>query len=196
MKKLINWLCNFLEAFQMARRRVKIWEDTGKIAELYRKEQDARVLAESQRDQYERELRLLQMEPNRAAEQLMQLRVHGMSRNGVIGYGVTAFIPEDVLEKVRGMSNENIATFTAAVADNLVMRAIQGLWYRTPRNNVAAMVFDLKQNLQAVAMVDASGAPRIAARTKEGIKEAPEPRQLECPKPPTPIPFSTGELWT
>jgi hypothetical protein len=147
-----------------------------------------KVLTE-ERDQYERELRLLQMEPNAAEAQLMQLRVHGMSRNGVIGYGVTAFIPEDVLQKVRGMHPQDVSTFVSAIAENLVYRAIKGLWYRSPMNHVAVMVFDSKEptKLNAVAMVDAAGAPKIMARSTEGIKQVPEPREL----PPTP-----PQIWT
>lgn len=133
----------------------------------------------AQRDEYERELRLLQMEPSPAMDQLMQLRVHGMARNGVIGYGVTAFIPEDVLAKVRALSDRDQQEFIGVVAENLVARAIKGLWYRTPQNNVAALVFD-KEKLHAVAMIDANGAPRIAARAKATL-EAKQPAAIKEP---------------
>lgn len=144
----------------------------------------------AQRNEYERELRLMQMEPDRSAELLMQLRVHAMFERGSKGYGVTAFIPEAVLEKLRGSPETLVRQFTETIADNLVYRAIKGLWYRTSMNNVSVLVFDWRPEhrgeINAVCMESADQAPRIAAREPATRKIVPvklPPEQLPPPSP-------------
>lgn len=192
---MIRWLSNLWEAFRLARKQAE-------MAELYRKECDAHAATTlalgqtlEQRDQYERELRLMQMEPNRAAECVMQLRVHAMFEKGSKGYGVTAFIPEAVLEKLRGAPDKLVKEFTETVADNLVYRAVKGLWYRTSMNNVSALVFDWRPEhrgeVNAVCMEDASHAPRIAAREPVTRKIVPITLKPEAPQLPPPA----GGIW-
>lgn len=83
-----------------------------------------------------------QSAPPTLIEELMQIRVHGRWEHGKTGYGVTAFIPEEVLAVMRGKQEKDQALFVEVVAKVLVDRAIKGLYYRNQHGKAAAMIFE------------------------------------------------------
>ena len=94
------------------------------------------------KDQFEQ----LRLDENSARAQLMQLRVYGKEIDGGrdTGFGVTAFIPHEVLQGIRDSQNRGgRIAFTRRVADVLVYRALKGLWDMSGKNNkVTALVFE------------------------------------------------------
>lgn len=74
---------------------------------------------------------------------LMQLRVHGMQDSHArTGYGVTAFIPEEVLSALTKSDSETRIAFVRVVADELVRRALAGAWNVNSRGAVSALMFE------------------------------------------------------
>lgn len=72
--------------------------------------------------------------------EFMQLRVHGMSVRQRTGYGVTAFIPEGVVDKIKSDAGMR-AAFTKMVAESLVESAVSGLLNINSRDKVSAILF-------------------------------------------------------
>jgi hypothetical protein len=102
---------------------------------------------------------------------LMQLRVHGMSDGrGRTGYGVTAFIPEEVLSEIRNARMAKI--FTQIVADELVRRALAGAHLVNSRGAISALLFEPlvpgKQCGAIGAIFDTPSGPQIAVARQPG----------------------------
>jgi len=90
---------------------------------------------------------------NTAREMMLHLRVHGMSSGERTGYGVTAFIPNDVLSYLR-VSGEHLQdVFVITVAKELVRRAIEGLYHINSRGKRSALFFSSLNNPGAVGIV-------------------------------------------
>jgi|SRR5882672_8676513 len=84
---------------------------------------------------------------NTAREMLLHLRVHGMSSGTRrTGYGVTAFIPDDVLSYLRASSEDMRDVFAITVAKELVRRAIEGLYHINSRGKRSALIFGSLSN--------------------------------------------------
>lgn len=190
IKKLLFKLLAFWDAEKL-RRELATLQDNHAAMTL------ALGQAVAQRDEYERELRLMQMEPNRAAALVAQMRVHAMFERGDKGFGVTMFIPETVLNHLRGGPESLTRMFTESIADNLVYRAVKGLWYRTNLNNVSAMIFDWKDKgkVHAVCMESADQAPRIAAQKIVPITLGKEKPALPTHEYPVQLTPPEGQIW-
>jgi len=104
---------------------------------------------------------------------LMQLRVHGMSDGrGRTGYGVTAFIPEEVLRSLKDATAGDKVAFVRVVADELVRRALAGAWNVNSRGAVSALLFEPLvpgRTPGAIgAIFDTPHGPEIACGRKPG----------------------------
>lgn len=73
--------------------------------------------------------------------ELAQLRVHGMSVRQRTGYGVTAFIPEGIVDKIKVDAGLR-AAFIKMVAESLVESAVSGLLNINSRGKVSALIFE------------------------------------------------------
>lgn len=82
----------------------------------------------------------LTREVSELRSQLMNVRVC-QGREGRAGWEVSAFIPQEVVLKLRGLPPKGVAAFCRQVADVLVERAIQGLTYVDSQGKVCALVF-------------------------------------------------------
>lgn len=145
----------------------------------------------------ERELRLTQIEYDKLAATVAQLRVHGMHEHGRTGYGVTMFIPEDVLATLRSSGTKAVIEFVDAVAHDLVGRAVRGLYYRNRDNKVSVMLFEDAAGPKAgqvhgIYLDSANKAPVIATKqaafvvTEDDKKLALEERTAPVPSIWTP----------
>jgi hypothetical protein len=72
--------------------------------------------------------------------QIAHLRVHGMTVRGRTGYGVTAFVPNEVLDKVRHNPEKQDALRTA-IFDALLHRALAAMWNINSRGAIMATIF-------------------------------------------------------
>jgi hypothetical protein len=120
-------------------------------------------------DEYQRSVTLSTYDEETARAALMQLRVMQMSAHGRTGYGVTAFIPNEVLEKVRNDSTQQ-ALLRQTVAITLIQRALAGMWHLNSRGNISAVLFAPKGAAKegiCGAVFDADTNPHVElARSK------------------------------
>ena len=118
-------------------------------------------------DEIEQELRKMEFDEASARAQLMQLRVHGMSIEGRTGYAVTAFIPEEVNERMRNSHKEVQNSFAHVIALELVSRALKQLWNVNSRGAVSATIFNhLGDRSEAMPIFD-SDRRRLYAHESE-----------------------------
>jgi hypothetical protein len=104
---------------------------------------------------------------------LMQLRVHGMTDNHHrTGYGVTAFIPEEVLDVLTKVDAQTRISFVHIVADELVRRALAGAHHVNSRGAISALLFEPlvpgKQCGAIGAIFDTPSGPQIAVARQPG----------------------------
>lgn len=202
LKTLLNWLKETKPAL-LATLAERDWRIGGLNEDISRLTEEKEYLAG--------QLLATQNELNELLNNQAQVRVHGMAERGTVGYGVTMFIPESVLETMR-KSNEDIQnTFTAYVAEDLVQRAVRGLWYRNRDNQCSAMIFGDRakdHRVHAVYLEDANKAPRIVRDVKvpvhpERTEESHQipivfkcTKEIAAPVPnPSTKPKFTEDLW-
>jgi hypothetical protein len=104
---------------------------------------------------------------------LAQLRVHGMTDNHHrTGYGVTAFIPEEVLNVLTKVDAQTRISFVRIVADELVRRALAGAHHVNSRGAISALLFEPlvpgKQCGATGAIFDTPSGPQIAVARQPG----------------------------
>lgn len=80
---------------------------------------------------YAEEVKALTLEGDRLRSLLMELRTASGSHKGRTGYAVTAFIPHEVVVKLRPDTARQMA-FVERVATHLVRRALLGLVHVKP----------------------------------------------------------------
>lgn len=97
--------------------------------------------ANAQLDEYRRAVTLSTYDEGTARACLCQLRVMQMNVRGRTGYGVTAFITQEVLERLRTDSQERRLQFRDAVFTSLLERALAGMWHINSRGNISAVLF-------------------------------------------------------
>ncbi len=120
---------------------------------------------------------ILALGEHAARAQLMQLRVYGLSDSQRrTGYGVTAFIPTEVLDTLRVSPVGVLDNFCLTIAAELVRRALRGLWNINSRGAVSALVFEPVMSGSHTPGVmgiifDTPAGPEITLRTK-GITDA------------------------
>lgn len=87
-------------------------------------------------------LKVWQKDEASARAQLMQLRVHGESIRGRTGFMVSAFVPNDVLDRLVKSTDAQKAAFRDRVAAELVSLALRGLFRVTQKGTMHAMIFE------------------------------------------------------
>lgn len=126
---------NLSDALDKSQREQKIADSEGRV---YRME---RGMLKARLDGYERETTLRSYDENTARAALMQLRVMQMNTGGRTGYGVTAFIPEEVIKTLNVADSDRIAAFSKLVFDVLLQRALAGMFHINSRGNISAILF-------------------------------------------------------
>lgn len=120
-------------------------------------------------DEYNRSVTLQTYDENTARACLCQLRVMQMNVRGRTGYGVTAFIPNEVLERLR-IDEAQRVPFRDAVFTALLERALGGMWHINSRGNISAILFAPKGSAKegiCGAVFDADTNPHVElARSK------------------------------
>jgi regulator of replication initiation timing len=99
------------------------------------------TVAEQKADEYSRAVTLTTYDEGTARACLMQLRVMQMDVRGRTGFGVTVFIPKEVLDKWHKSDDETKLCFRDAVFSVLLERALHGMWHINSRGNISAILF-------------------------------------------------------
>lgn len=92
-------------------------------------------------DQLERARNLIHFDEGTARAALMQLRVHQTSEKFRTGYGITFFIPTEVVDKLRTATVTDRLNFRDMVFSSLLEFALKGVFHSNSRGNLSAMVF-------------------------------------------------------
>lgn len=104
---------------------------------------NARIASmEAKLDEYSRAVTMQSYDDNTARACLCQLRVMQMNNaRGRTGYGVTAFIPNEVIARLSTDTPERLIQFRDAVFTSLFERAVRGMWHINSRGNISAILF-------------------------------------------------------
>jgi hypothetical protein len=115
-------------------------------------------------DAVERYHNLETYEEETARAALLQLRVHQMSAKGRTGYGVTVFIPTEVVTNLKCSDSATLTMFRDAVFSAAFERAVNGMWNINSRGNCSAILFaprGANKEIVAGAIFDADRNPQI-----------------------------------
>jgi hypothetical protein len=129
--------------------------------------------ADSEIDGYQKAAHAAIKEAEAYRALLCQLRVRQTKEDGRLGWAVQAFIPDEVLERLR-RKPELINRFIGQVSDKLVIQALKGIEKVTqPGDRVCAILFEKLGNGPAVisAMQENCKRPTIFKLKSNGDRE-------------------------
>lgn len=166
-----------------------------KIAAPIVSELDARTLraearaekAEARAEKAETDAAMALSEAAICRAQLMQLRVTQHNEGGRIGWMVSAFIAQEVLEQ---LNRDNVEPFIKHVARSLVRQAVQGIFRVLPHSGkVFGLVFgpvttDNDGNTRV--RVDSLAGVELNPKTGEAWESAAEVKRIAAGVPPGP----------
>jgi hypothetical protein len=156
-------------------------------------------------DAVERYHNLETYEEETARAALLQLRVHQMSAKGRTGYGVTVFIPTEVVNKLSSAPQATLAQFRDAVFGAALERAVNGMWNINSRGNCSAILFaprGANKEIVAGAIFDKDANPQIEfarSRANDSAVRALEQQAIDRQpenKRPEPMPDPITRLVT